>query len=148
MASRNLAGSVAAALIGGFAGLMMLAGPAYAAVAAAGPGASTAGFATRIVVTTVGGSVTFVNGDVADHTLTASNKYLPKRVARKTAHCSGYPKKACPLFTTGSVSGGDTASVEGLDRVVAGREYPFKCEIHSGMTGTLVVAGSATKPRP
>ena len=146
MASRNRARSLGTILAAGSAGLLLLAGPAHAAVAAAGPGASTAGFATRVVVTPVGGSVTFVNGDVADHTLTASDAYLPKKVARKTAYCKPYPKRACPLFTTGSVGAGDSASVQGLDRLAAG-EYPFRCQIHSGMTGTLVVAGSATTPR-
>lgn len=129
------------------AALFVLAGPAYAVVAAAGPGASAGGFATRVVVSPVGGSVTFVNGDVADHTLTASEAYLPKKVAKKTAHCKGYSKKTCPLFTTGSVGSGNSAEVEGLDRIVAGQQYAFKCEIHSGMTGTLIAVGASAKSR-
>ena len=148
MASRHRARFIGSVLASGFAGLLMLAGPAHAAVASAGPGASTTGYATPIVVTTAGGPVTFINGDVADHTLTASGKFLPKKLAKKTPHCSGYSRKSCPLFTTGSVGGGDSATVQGLERVAAGREYPFKCEIHSGMTGTLVVAGPATAHRP
>ena len=139
--------SVGVALATASAALLVLAAPAHAVVAAAGPGASSAGFATRVVVAPVGGSVTFVNGDLADHTLTASEVYLPKKVAKKTAHCTGYPKKRCPLFTTGSIGSGDSGPVEGLNRIVAGRQYPFICEIHSGMTGTLVAVGAAPNSR-
>lgn len=144
---KNPGKSLGAILTAVSAMLFAVAGPAHAVVAAAGPGASAAGFATRVVVAPVGGPVTFVNGDVTDHTLTASEAYLPKKVAKRTAHCKGYPKKSCPLFTTGSVGNGDSAEVQGLDRIVAGQQYAFKCEIHSGMTGTLVAAVAAAKHR-
>lgn len=119
--------------------------PAHAVVAAAGPGASTTGYVTRVVVTPVGGPVTFVNGDVvADHTLTA-DATLPKKVAKRTKRCRAYGVRSCPLFTTTVVASGQSAEVEGLKRVKAGRQYEFKCLIHGSMTGTLVVAGAASR---
>ncbi len=119
------------------------AAPAHAVVAAAGPGAFTTGFATRVVVTPKGGPVTFFNGDIAEHTLTADDAVLKRRIAKKTPHCSGYSLRSCPVFTTKVVPSGESAEVEGLNRVKAGRQYDFVCQIHGSMTGTLVVAGAA-----
>ena len=116
--------------------------PAHAAVAAAGPGASATGYATPVVVTAKGGPVTFVNGDIADHTLTSAD-VLPTRIARKTARCKAYGVRSCPIFWSGTVSSGGSAAVKGLGRVKPGRQYEFKCDIHSSMSGTLVVAGVA-----
>lgn len=134
-------------VLSGLAGALMLAGatPAHAVVAAAGPGAFAAGYATRVVVTPAGGPVTFVNGDAADHTLTAADAKLPKRVAKRTKRCRGYSPRSCPLFTTPVVASGESAEVEGLNRVKAGRQYDFVCQIHGSMTGTLVVAGAASR---
>ena len=129
----SLAGLVAAAVLA-------TAGPAHAVVAAAAPGSFNAGYATPVVVTQVGGPVTFVNADAATHTLTAARGYLPKKVARRTKRCSPYPATRCPLFTTGSVQSGASAPVDGLKYVKAGRQYEFYCQIHANMKGTLVVA--------
>ena len=133
-------------VLSGLAGALVLAtaAPAHAVVAAAGPGAFTTGYATRVVTTPVGGPVTFANGDVADHTLT-SKATLPRKVARKTSRCRGYSRTSCPLFTTSVVASGESAAVQGLERVKAGRQYEFVCQIHGSMTGTLVVAGVPTR---
>ena len=120
--------------------VLALASPAHAAVAAAGPGASSAGFATPVILAPVGVDVTLFNGDLVDHTLT-SEALLPKKVARKTARCKSFGAKRCPLFDSGSVSTGMANELDGLDRIVAGTEYPFACRIHSGMTGTLTAVG-------
>ena len=135
--SRRVLASTAIATIG----VLSAPAPAHAAVAAAGPGASTAGYATPVVVTAKGGPVTFVNGDIADHTLTSAD-VLPTRIARKTARCKAYGVRSCPVFWTGGVSSGESAAVKGLARVKPGREYEFKCDIHNSMTGTLIVAGA------
>lgn len=131
--------------LGATAGLAVLSTPtpAHAVVAAAGPGAYATGFATRVVVTPVGGPVTFVNADIADHTLTASTAKLPRRIAKKTSWCRNYSVRSCPLFSTGVVGSQSSGEVEGLARVKPGRQYAFKCEIHGTMTGTLVAAGAA-----
>ncbi len=115
-------------------------GPAQAVVAAAAPGSYSAGYATPVVFTQDGGPVTFVNGDVAVHTVTASDAFLRRKVARKTRRCAPYPKKRCPLFATGSVGSGESKNVSGLKRLKPGKEYAFRCDFHSGMRGTLVVA--------
>ena len=134
-------------VLSGLTGALVLAtsSPAHAVVAAAGPGAFTTGFATRVVVTPVGGPVTFVNGDVAEHTLTAADATLPKKVAKRTKRCRGYSARSCPLFTTVVVPSGESAPVEGLNRVKAGQQYEFVCQIHGSMTGTLVVAGTPSR---
>jgi plastocyanin len=119
---------------------IVLPGSAQAVVAAAGPGSFAGTYATPVVFTRVGGPLTFVNGDVASHTLTASDAYLPRRVARRTGRCANYSARRCPLFATGSVGSGESEDVAGLKRVKAGKQYAFRCEIHSSMKGTLVVA--------
>ncbi|MDQ3987400.1 MAG: hypothetical protein M3280_12990 [Actinomycetota bacterium] len=120
--------------------------PAYAVVAAAGPGSYAAGYVTRVVVVPVGGPLTFVNGDVVTHTLTADDAYLPRKVARKTARCSSYSLRRCPLFDSGSVGTGDAEEIEGLNRLKGGRQYAFYCQIHPSMTGILVAAGAGDTP--
>ena len=126
--------------------LVLVAPAAHAAVAVAGPGAASTGYATPIVVTPQGAPLTFVNGDIADHTVTAEAT-LPRRVARKTSYCKSYGVRSCPLFTSGVVPAGESGDVVGVNRAKPGREYEFSCQIHGSMTGTLVVAGAgATKP--
>ena len=87
-----------------------------------------------------------MNGDaLADHTLTAADAVLPRKIAKKTKRCRGYSARSCPLFATTVVSPGESAEVEGLNRVKAGRQYEFECQIHGSMRGTLVVAGAASR---
>lgn len=132
--SRALRLSVGAAFL-----VVIVAAPAGAWVAAAGPGGFAAGFATPVVVTTVGGTVTFVNGDVASHNFTAAEDYVPKKRAKKTEWCASYPKGKCPLFWTPTITGGQQTDVQGLDLVKSGQTYAFMCSIHPNMRGTLVV---------
>lgn len=117
----------------------LIPGRAHALVAAAVPGSFAAGYATPVVATVPGGPLTFFNGDTTSHTLTASDAFLPRRIARKTKRCSRYSSRRCPLFTSGTVGSGESKDVSGLKRVKAGKQYRFICEIHRGMRGTLVV---------
>lgn len=112
--------------------------PAYAVVAAAGPGGFSVGWATPVVVVQPGGDVTVVNGDVARHNFVASEDYLPSKTARKTPWCSAFKPKTCPLFWSETITIGETTSVQGLEEIAPG-QYPFYCSIHPGMTGILVV---------
>lgn len=118
--------------------VILAAAPAGARVAAAGPGAFTAGFATPVVVTTVGGTVTFINSDVASHNFTAAEDFVPKKLAKKKQWCGSYPKGKCPLFWSPTISAGQQTDVLGLDLVESGETYAFICSLHPNMRGILV----------
>ena len=113
--------------------------PAHAAIAAAVPGSFAAGFATPVVVAAQGETVTFVNADAAPHNFVADGVYLSKKDAKKSRWCSGYTLKTCPLFWSPTIAAGETTGVEGLERLEAGKQYPFFCSLHPGMKGTLVI---------
>ena len=89
----------------------------------AGPGGASTSYATPVATTSVGGSISFVNLDVAKHDVTAVEK--------------GPDGK--PVFRTPLIDLGETAPVEGLDQVTSGRAYEFFCSIHPGMRGSLSV---------
>jgi plastocyanin len=89
----------------------------------AGPGGASTSYATPVATTSVGGAIDFVNLDVAKHDVTATEKGPDGR----------------PLFSTPLIDLGETAPVEGLDRVTSGRAYEFFCSIHPGMRGTLSI---------
>jgi outer membrane protein assembly factor BamB len=89
----------------------------------AGPAAASTGYATPVVTTRVGGPLSFLNLDIVQHDVTASD--------------IGPDGK--PLFHTKLIGFGETAPVEGLDRVQSGRTYEFYCTIHPGMRGSLAV---------
>lgn len=114
------------------------AGTAHAVVALAGPGAYAATYATPVVVTAEGADITFVNGDVAEHTFTASEDFLAKVAAKKAPWCKEFAGKKCPLFHV-QVSTGMAATVEGAELLQQGEQYAFVCLFHPNMTGTVVV---------
>ena len=89
----------------------------------AGPGAYGSTYATPVAVTTVDGSVTFVNFDVAQHDVVADEKGPDGQ----------------PLFRSDLIGFNETAPVKGLDRVQSGKTYGFYCSLHPGMNGQLVV---------
>lgn len=129
---RIIVGLAAASLITG------LTAPAHAALAAAGPGGFAAGFATPVVVVAPGEELTFVNGDVAPHNITAIDAFLSKKDAKKSKWCSAFDKGKCPLFWSPTITAGEQTTVEGLDRIVPGKQYAFICTLHPGMKGTLI----------
>ena len=116
----------------------MLPGSAHAAVAAAGPGGFAAGFATPVVVVAKGESLTFANGDVAPHNVTAVDAFLSRKDAKKAKWCSAFDKGKCPLFWSPTITAGEQTEVEGLDRIEPGKQYAFICTVHPNMKGTLV----------
>jgi plastocyanin len=85
--------------------------------AAAGPEAQLAGYLTREVVASRSGTLTFVNEDIVQHDFNSPTG----------------------LFWTPLIGLDKTATVQGLQNLLAGKRYPFFCTIHPGMTGTLVV---------
>ena len=125
------------ALAGGLV-VVLAAAPAGARVAAAGPGAFAAGFATPVVVTSVGGTITFVNSDIAPHNFVAAEDYVPKKLAKKKEWCASFPKGKCPLFWSPTISAGQQTDVLGLDLLKSGQTYSFFCSLHPNMRGTLV----------
>ncbi|HEV3472868.1 MAG TPA: plastocyanin/azurin family copper-binding protein [Actinomycetota bacterium] len=137
MASRRSTRLVLGALVGLF--IVSAAAPAGARIAAAGPGGFAAGFATPIVVTTVGGTVTFFNSDIASHNFVAAEDFVPKKLAKSTEWCASYEKGKCPLFWTPTITAGQQTDVLGLDLVKSGETYAFVCSLHPNMRGALVV---------
>jgi plastocyanin len=117
--------------------LVAVATPANAVVVAAGPGGFAAGYATPVAVAPVGGPLIFVNGDIQPHNVVAFEDVLPKKVAKKTEWCKGYPKTKCPLFWSETAATGGTAEVQGLENAESGQSYVFFCSIHPAMKGTL-----------
>ena len=91
----------------------------------AGPGAASVGYATPVMVTRKGGPLNFVNFDVVQHDVVAKE--------------NGPDGK--PWFKSKLIGLAETAPVEGLERVEAGRTYPFYCSLHPGMQGSLQVNG-------
>jgi plastocyanin len=75
------------------------------------------------MVTQKGGPLQFINLDVVQHDVVADRAGPDGR----------------PLFRTPLIGTGQSAAVEGLDRVESGQSYPFYCSLHPGMRGTLSV---------
>jgi plastocyanin len=119
--------------------IALLAPPAAAAVAAAGPGGFVAGFATPVVVVERGETLTFYNADVPMHDFVAVDAFTPRALERKTKWCSGYRRGRCPLFWSARIGVGGSTKVLGLTRVKPGKQYSFYCTVHPGMKGTLIV---------
>lgn len=89
----------------------------------AGPGAYATTYATPAVRTSVGGKVSFVNYDAAQHDVVAEEK----------------GQDGQPLFSSKLIGFNQTAPVNGLDKVKSGQAYGFFCSLHPGMRGQLVV---------
>ena len=89
----------------------------------AGPGAASTGFATPAVVALAGGKVSFTNLDTVQHDVTSDDHGPDGR----------------PLFQSKQIGLGETAPVEGTEKLQSGKSYGFYCSIHPGMRGTLIV---------
>jgi plastocyanin len=105
-------------------------------VALAGPGGFAVGFATPVVPMLQGGSVTFVNTDVATH-----NVRSRATVLKRVRSGKGYKTIRVPLFTSASIGVGETADVVGVARLKPGT-YAFICSIHPNMAAQLQVQAS------
>jgi polyvinyl alcohol dehydrogenase (cytochrome) len=88
-----------------------------------GPGAASTGYATPVMTTKAGGPLSYVNLDVVQHDVVAADK----------------GPDGNPLFRSKLIGLGESAPVEGLDKVKAGQSYAFFCSVHPGMRGTLIV---------
>jgi polyvinyl alcohol dehydrogenase (cytochrome) len=104
---------------GGGEGGQVPAGGAIVAV----PGSTYTTYATPVMVTQVGGPLSFMNFDLPQHDVVADDKGPDGR----------------PLFQSKLSGLGEVAPVEGLDRVKSGQTYGFFCSLHPGMRGSLIV---------
>src|SRR3954471_24036817 len=96
-----------------------------------GPGGATTGYDTKVVVITQGTKLQFVNLDQIAHTVTS--------VARDV--------DGNPLFNGNALPGGNVEPVVGTDKLAPGT-YPFYCQFHPNMQGTLIVEGSGSGVKP
>lgn len=113
--------------------------PARAAEVATVPGSFMAGFVPPAVVIAEGEAITYSNADIAPHNFVAADAFLPKKAAKKAKWCSSYDAGRCPLFWSPTIGTGESTEVSGLERLVAGDQFPFLCTLHPNMKGTLVV---------
>lgn len=109
-----IAATACAALVGSAA--------AEAFVIAAPPQAVTNGFITPRPVIFEGGSLTFANFDLVDHTVTSA-----------TTETTGFPS-----WGSDAAGFGETEQVRGVERLAPG-QYGFICIFHPDITGTLTV---------
>lgn len=150
-ARRRLVGAVALPLaVGPLAGMS---GPAQAdvPVVAAGPGASRGvGYATKAMAVRVGDRPSLVNLDVVWHDLVSSDAgpddrpwclpLDPSKPEDRVTNPRRYPLGQCPLFwSDAATAAGGRSVVEGLEAVVPGRVYEFRCTVVPGMTGNFFV---------
>jgi outer membrane protein assembly factor BamB len=89
----------------------------------AGPGAASTGYATPAMISFAGAPLSFTNLDVVQHDVTATDKGPDGR----------------PLFQSKLIGLGETATVDGAEKLKSGASYSFYCSLHPGMKGTLAV---------
>jgi outer membrane protein assembly factor BamB len=104
---------------GGGGGPGVPAGPSVVS----GPAASSTGYATPLVVSFSGNKVSYTNVDNVLHDVTASDKAPDGR----------------PLFQSKLIGLGESAPIEGTEKLAAGKSYGFYCSVHPGMKGTIQV---------
>ena len=109
-------------------------------VVTTGPAAQFYGYTAPVVLTQKGGSITYVNLDIARHDFVQDTKADGVSGPRKRPWCKSYPKRKCPIFWTPTIGVGQETEVRGLARVKPGKTYTFLCTLHPSMSGTLVVA--------
>lgn len=141
-----------ASLAARLAGLMLVVGlllPAAPArgqeeaeppVVATGPGAKSVGSAAYVPAASVVGAdrmLTYANVDLDRHDVVAVDAFR-----EDGEWCDSFREKnrPCPLFWTPLLSLGEHARVAGLEDAVPGTVYVYKCSVHPGMRGRLIVA--------
>jgi polyvinyl alcohol dehydrogenase (cytochrome) len=97
--------------------------PAPGTAILAGPGAASTTYATPVMVTQVGGPVSFSNFDLPQHDVVSDARAVTGQ----------------PLFSSPRSGIGEVVPVRGLNRVQSGKQYGFFCSLHPGMRGTLIV---------
>jgi len=88
-----------------------------------GPGAASTGYATPAMISFSGSKVSYTNLDNVLHDVTATDKAPDGK----------------PLFQSKLIGLGESAEVDGTEKLQAGKSYGFYCSVHPGMKGTLSV---------
>jgi hypothetical protein len=110
------------------------AGAAVTVIATDQASRTTNSYATPVVVTAVGGPLTFLNGDFQPHGL-ASVQLGPDT----QSWCTFFPQHHCPLIWAPVTDAGyRTNAVQGLANTVSGQTYNLYCVIHPNVVGTLL----------
>jgi plastocyanin len=91
-------------------------GPSTEGVIATGPGASSYGYLTPVVLTNQGATVSYINGDSVRHNVSSTQG----------------------LFRSELANTGEIVPVAGTEKLQPGT-YQFFCEPHPGMKGQLIV---------
>lgn len=150
-ARRRLVGALALPLAAGALATTPAPVQADVPVVAAGPGASRgAGYATKVMAVRVGDRPSVVNFDVVWHDLVSSDAgpddrpwclpLDPSKPEHPATNPRRYPRGQCPLFwADAATAAGGRSVVEGLEAVVPGRVYEFRCTVVPGMTGNFFV---------
>jgi len=137
---RTRAGVAAAALV-----IVAAAGvpaPAAVNVIVSGVPGPTTGYVPPLVIVAQGAPVTFVNPDAVapgGHDVVATSGSRPK----SSAHWCSRPQFAdapCPLFWSEIIGPGESTPVLGFEDAVSGQTYGFRCTLHAGMVGQVLVA--------
>jgi polyvinyl alcohol dehydrogenase (cytochrome) len=87
-----------------------------------GPAAANYGYVTAVMLSSAGGAVSYLNGDIARHNVVSTAKGPDGQ----------------PLFRSELAGTGQTVPVVGADKVAPGT-YEFYCAPHPGMKGQLIV---------
>jgi plastocyanin len=127
-------GAIAVTLTLACAAAAVFAPAASAATIYAGPQAASFNYLTPNVTISAGEPVTLMNFDLVSHDVTSEATYRPKR--RK-----GQKRRPPPrlLFTSPLIGFGQSAPVEGTQRMKAGQSYRYFCSLHPSMVGSINV---------
>lgn len=98
------------------------------------------GYLTPAMVVERDGSLVYTNTDIVKHDVVQDVKTDGAGGPDDAPWCGAYPPGGCPVFRTPLLGLGESAPVEGLDRVEPGAIYTFYCTLHPGMKGRLAVA--------
>ncbi len=99
------------------------------------------GYATPAMVVQADGTLEYTNLDIVKHDVVQDVKADGFGGSSDAPWCGEYTQlPECPLFRTPLLGLGETAAVDGLDRLEPGATYGWYCTLHPGMKGTLVVA--------
>lgn len=107
---------------------------ASAATIYAGPQAASFNYLTPHVTISAGEPLTLMNYDLVSHDVTSEDTYRPRK--RKGQRRRRPPRL---LFGSALIGFGQSAPVNGAERMKPGRSYGYFCSLHPSMTGTITV---------
>lgn len=100
-----------------------------------GPGSAFTNYTVPRIVIEQGDTVTYHNADVMAHDV-VSDVLGPDR---PWCAVGGFLPGECPLIWSPLIALGRETPVYGVEELASGREVVYKCTIHPGMEGQLIV---------